>query len=148
MDIVLFIALITVFACVGVCSALLYRGWELSREGTSEHGRMDDAIRTYAGHAEDGIDRMLKKTKRYGMQVWQSQCVPFGMRVKRSVIIEVENFAPTAYLMRVYRAIRGLHATQGEEEDRSSFLREVSAHKSASEREDSSLDTENTKTPM
>jgi hypothetical protein len=155
MDIVLFIACMTAFACIGVCGALLYRGWELSRENVPEHVRIDDTVRIYTEHAEDSIDRVLKNVKRCGTQVWQSQLIPFGARVKKCIIAGTEKFAPTAYLTRVYKAIRGLHATRGEEEDKSLFLQEVNAHKSTSTAGDSSLNTqkqpldiENTKTPM
>ncbi|MBC8465076.1 MAG: hypothetical protein H8D63_01750 [Parcubacteria group bacterium] len=152
MDIVLFIAFITAFACVGVCAALFYRGWELSREDMPEHIHTHRVVRTYA---EDSVDRMVTVLRVGIARMWRSQIVPMGTRVKKYVVQVAANFAPTAYLIRVYRAIRGLHATQGEEEDKSSFLQEVNAHKSTSETRDFSVDaqepapdTEKTKTPM
>jgi hypothetical protein len=122
MDIVLFIALITALACVEVCAALLYRGWELSHEDISEHVRVRH---TMCAYAEDGADHMLTWCKDMIVHVWVSFLVPLGTRMKTYMVRMAADFAPTAYIMRVYNAIRGLHTTKGEEEDTSEFLQKI-----------------------
>ncbi len=128
MDIVLPIALITALACVEVCAALLYRGWELSREDVPEHIHTHRAMRTYA---EDSVDRMVTVLKAGIARTWHSHIIPAGVRVKKNIVRAAADFAPTAYVMRVYNAIRGLHTGHEHEEgeNASSFLQEVHAHK-------------------
>lgn len=133
MDIVVIIAFVTGFAGIEVLSALLYRGWELSRGDVPEHVRVHHTMRTYAEHAEDNIDHMFGALKESMFSVWASRIIPTGAHMKKRMICGAQQFTPTAYILRVYNAIRGLHSVQGEGEKASSFLQEVHAHKRISE---------------
>jgi hypothetical protein len=157
MDIVPIITFVTGLAFFEVIIALTYRARELSRGDVVHHARAYASIRAYAGYAEDGIDRVSTWITKSGSTLWQSVIVPFARSVKKEAIRVAKGFAPTAYLIRVYKAIRGLHTGhhKGGDEEASSFLQEVNAHKSASEADGPSADTqessprtENIKTPM
>jgi hypothetical protein len=133
MNIVIVIAVVTGIACAEVLAALIYRGHELASGDASHHARVYVSMRRRVGYTEDGLDKFLKEGKRSLIYIWRMWVVPFGKRTKNGVIIRAKKCRPTAYLIRVYKAIRGLHTEDTHErgEEVSSFLQEVTAHKSA-----------------
>ncbi len=135
MDSVIFIGVVTAIACTEVLGALLYRGYELSRGDVVHHVHAYGSMRQYAGYAEDGVDRAGKLVKQLFLYMWRTWLVPFGVYMRKTLGNAARKCKPTAYLIRVYMAIRGLHSGHESEEgeEASSFLQEVQAYKHTGE---------------